>query len=259
LMRSKDAVVDGIELDAHDVALASKKLRHVWQLNVETDSLDDISTKYDVILMIDVIEHLVNPEIALRNIATLLKPDGRLIFSVPNMAHVSVRMELLRGNFNYTKTGLLDDTHLHFYTETSLRRVITNAHYELTALHSTSITYAEELLKQQLSKAHLTFTQAFAKMIHDTAGDVYQFIGVAQPFSTPTKRRKATLQLRHPHDVHHEELDKVLRSHQAHIAHIEKQNTLKEQHIVNLESELEKYRNTLPKKLLRKLKKKIHP
>src|SRR5690606_24139579 len=107
---------------------------------VEKDSTKKITKKYDVILMIDVIEHLVNPRNSLRSIGSLLKPDGVLIFSVPNMAHISIRLNLLNGKLNYTKTGLLDDTHLHFYTEEYLVNVLTDAGFAISDFRSTSIT-----------------------------------------------------------------------------------------------------------------------
>lgn len=75
---------------------------------------------FDAILCGDVLEHLVDPVDVLRRLLNVLKPSGFVVISVPNVAHIDVRLALLNGRFPYTETGLLDRTHLRFFTRESV-------------------------------------------------------------------------------------------------------------------------------------------
>lgn len=78
--------------------------------------------QYDIILLLDVLEHMADPFTFLKDLAPLVAPNGKILISVPNIAHWGVRIPLLFGFFNYTKRGLLDETHLQFFNR---RRFIT--------------------------------------------------------------------------------------------------------------------------------------
>ncbi|MDQ1485888.1 MAG: hypothetical protein QOJ62_1581 [Actinomycetota bacterium] len=71
--------------------------------------------EFDVILCLDVLEHLVEPGAVLTRLTALLAPGGVIVASVPNVTHAAVRLQLLRGEFTYTDTGLLDRTHVRFF------------------------------------------------------------------------------------------------------------------------------------------------
>ena len=71
--------------------------------------------RFDVVLMLDVLEHLLDPAAVLARAGTVLADGGWGVISLPNIAHVSVRLALLKGNFRYTDVGLLDRTHLRFF------------------------------------------------------------------------------------------------------------------------------------------------
>ena len=80
--------------------------------------------KFKLILLLDVIEHLPNPELFLRAVEKFIAPDGMILISVPNVAHWSVRIPLFFGFFNYTDRAILDRTHLHFFTRRSLIKLL---------------------------------------------------------------------------------------------------------------------------------------
>jgi len=82
---------------------------------------------FDRVLLLDVLEHLENPAQVLRDCARVLRPSGRLIVSLPNVANLTVRLGLLFGRFNYADRGVLDRTHRHFYTWRSARRLLEDA------------------------------------------------------------------------------------------------------------------------------------
>ena len=78
--------------------------------------------RYDYILFADVLEHLKNPESVLESASNLLKQDGKIIFSVPNICHNDIIIKLFYDHFNYTSLGLLDNTHIHFFGGRDLAR-----------------------------------------------------------------------------------------------------------------------------------------
>jgi 2-polyprenyl-3-methyl-5-hydroxy-6-metoxy-1,4-benzoquinol methylase len=80
--------------------------------------------RFDYVILLDILEHLRQPEPLLRTAASLLKPHGKIILSVPNVANITVRLGLLLGSFDYTERGILDRTHLKFFTRRTTRDMI---------------------------------------------------------------------------------------------------------------------------------------
>lgn len=91
---------------------------------------------YDVVIVADVLEHLRSPEKVLLDVRELLKPSGRCLLSVPNIAHAAVIGNLLRGRFEYTEEGLLDATHLHFFTRESISTLAVACGFEIETVHT---------------------------------------------------------------------------------------------------------------------------
>lgn len=187
LIERKNCIVDGIELDKSDYIKAKKKLRKVYNLNIETDSLTDIQEKYDYIFLGDVIEHLVNPIVTLERIKPLIKHNGELLFSIPNMAHLSVRLMLLKGDFSYANTGLLDNTHLHFYTFKEIQRVFNGAGYEITFQEPIIKEYPRQLLQKQLEDIGLRPQEQFYKLSLESNAVIWQYVGAAHLSKRPKK------------------------------------------------------------------------
>ena len=93
--------------------------------------------RFDVVVFADVLEHLRDPLPVLRRAATLLAPGGAVLVSVPNIAHGDLRLNLLRGRFDYTPTGLLDDTHTRFFTRETLLDFVNAGGFAATQLRRT--------------------------------------------------------------------------------------------------------------------------
>jgi 2-polyprenyl-3-methyl-5-hydroxy-6-metoxy-1,4-benzoquinol methylase len=103
------------------------KGRYSGVMHYDLNNLQELpwSLKYDVLIFADVLEHVLYPEQALKFfVATYLKPGGKVILSVPNIANWQIRLNLLLGKFNYTESGILDKTHLHFYTYKTARELL---------------------------------------------------------------------------------------------------------------------------------------
>ncbi len=91
---------------------------------------------FDRIVAADVLEHLRDPLGCARQLRGLLTPEGRLIVSVPNIAHGGVLAALLLGDFTYRETGLLDRTHIHFFTASTLCRLLDEAGFAVDHLET---------------------------------------------------------------------------------------------------------------------------
>jgi len=93
----------------------------------------------DAIVLADVLEHLRSPASALRLVREALRDDGRLFLSVPNIANITVRLGLLFGVFEYRDRGILDHTHLRFYTKRTIRREVENAGFRILETGGSSV------------------------------------------------------------------------------------------------------------------------
>jgi 2-polyprenyl-3-methyl-5-hydroxy-6-metoxy-1,4-benzoquinol methylase len=260
LIERKGCTVDGIDIDDKDVKLANERLRNAQVLDIENDNLDHLHGKYDTILLMDVIEHLVRPVQTLQKISKLLKPKGRLIFSVPNMAHISVRLDLLSGDLEYRKTGLLDETHLHFYSQKTLLKVLRSANYLVNTTRSTTVTYPKQLIAQKLKEVGLEYSTKFNKGIEATNGNVYQMIGVAHPAQTKNTTYH-TFPENNPHEEHFLQIEKAINDQQQHIKNLENSLRLKDKQIKNLDERIQYFTNLkiyklarIPASSLRKIK-----
>ncbi len=88
---------------------------------------------YDLILLLDVLEHLPDPTETLQKLAKLLNPEGRVIVSVPNIAHLSISIPLLfQRRFDYQQAGILDRTHLKFFVEGTAIKLLNDANLNVT-------------------------------------------------------------------------------------------------------------------------------
>jgi SAM-dependent methyltransferase len=99
----------------------------------------EVGSGYDVVLAGDVIEHLPRPKESLREILRVLRPGGELLLSVPNFGHWYPRSRVLLGLFGYDRRGILDDTHLRFFTRSSLRRLVRNAGFDVVEERATGL------------------------------------------------------------------------------------------------------------------------
>jgi predicted TPR repeat methyltransferase len=96
---------------------------------------------FDVVVCADVLEHLASPAAMLARIHDWLHPDGILLVSLPNIANVSIRTALLFGRFRYTDRGILDRSHLSFYTRLSAQQLLEHSGFRVTAVDPTAMPY----------------------------------------------------------------------------------------------------------------------
>lgn len=136
----------------------------------------------DAVVCADVIEHLRDPPAALGLIRSALREDGHAFISVPNVANITVRASLLFGMFNYQERGILDQTHLRFYTKRTFRRELEQAGFEIAALRGSSIpvrlvigSFTPEPILRVIEKLLTTITPLWPSLF------AYQIVAVARP------------------------------------------------------------------------------
>ena len=129
LQENLQCIVDAVEIDPVMAEAARLWCRTMIVGNLETLDLPALlpARAYDVVLMADVLEHLHDPTSLLQHLHTLLKPQGCCLISVPNVAYGGLIASLLGGEFEYRAEGLLDQTHLRFYTRRSLGQLLERA------------------------------------------------------------------------------------------------------------------------------------
>jgi GT2 family glycosyltransferase len=134
--------VTGIELDPEAAARARARLDDVRVGDAigTMHALPDAS--FDAVVFADLLEHLAEPEAALAQARRLLAPGGVVVASLPNVRHWSVVKQLLAGEFRYEPAGILDRTHLRFFTRTSARRLF--ADHGFSVVHAAGSRWAEE-------------------------------------------------------------------------------------------------------------------
>ena len=125
LIKNLKCHVVGVEIDKKLASISRKSLNEVIIGDLENKMVQQEifkKQKFDVIFASAILEHLKQPQIILQQLKKTLKKSSIIIINLPNIAHWSIRLNLLFGNFNYTKSGILDKTHLKFFTvKTALR------------------------------------------------------------------------------------------------------------------------------------------
>ena len=118
------AVVDGVEIDELSAELAKPFCRNVFLSDLDDIDRIGLGDQYDIVVAADVLEHLRDPEMVLSKLKKYAKVGALLVVSLPNIANIYVRLNLLFGRFPLHSKGLLDRTHLHCYTLLTAERML---------------------------------------------------------------------------------------------------------------------------------------
>ena len=172
--------VTAVEIDISNRDLLSQAAEKV--IITDLDRLDLVKKlqgeKFDVIIAADVLEHLTRSSLVLFQLHELLKEDGYIVASIPNIAHGDVRLTMLQGNFPYAESGLLDKTHLQFFTRSSVKEFFNDNGFDITEIYCTVVPLGQTEIQLDLS----TIDQAAVNYVRGSKdSDVYQFIIKAVP------------------------------------------------------------------------------
>ncbi|MFN8035243.1 MAG: class I SAM-dependent methyltransferase [Acidimicrobiia bacterium] len=167
--------VVGIELDAMDAAEAKNVLDDVVIGDVE--EMDLVTAfgegSFDVVVLADILEHLKDPTRVLRQARAILRPGGFVVASIPNVAHGSVRLALLHGEFTYQPTGLLDETHLRWFTRRSVEELFRDCGFVIAELDRTVLGVFDTSI--EIERADFD-PQIVESIEHDDEALTFQFI-----------------------------------------------------------------------------------
>lgn len=122
----------GLEINAETAAIAAGRIDTVVSedlLTLDTDAHPAFAEKFDALLLADVLEHLYDPWRLLQKCGTLLTPDAKIYASVPNARNYWLIGELIKGNWTYQPAGLLDVTHIRFFTLRECQRMFAETGY----------------------------------------------------------------------------------------------------------------------------------
>ena len=184
LKRRNGAFVAGIELNANAATAAKNVLDDVVHGDIEKIDLPYRDSSFDCILFADVLEHLIDPLSTLIKVRRLLKKGGSVVASIPNVQFHGVIHQLIEGNWTYEKEGILDETHLRFFTYKEIEKMFSQAGY--------SIQKVEEVLDPQYEKFSLNNTTALnfgRTQIKDLSPEeikrffVFQYQVIAEPIN----------------------------------------------------------------------------
>ena len=182
-MVKRGCVVTGIEQDPEMAKLAEKYCEKMVVGDVENLDLSQLGT-YDAIILGDVVEHLRNPREFLQKTGKLLNNGGKILISLPNVANIWVRLNLLFGRFNYSRVGILDESHLRFFTLETSKKIASDSGLEIISTNVTPIPLPLILPSTSEGRA-LSFLHALNWGITRLRKTLfgYQFILVCQPKS----------------------------------------------------------------------------
>ncbi|MHB8379487.1 MAG: class I SAM-dependent methyltransferase [Acidimicrobiales bacterium] len=175
MLSAQGCTVVGIENDAAVVDPALPWLERVIIQNLDDDALwEELAGEtYDVILFGDVLEHLKDPLSALTHSVQHLNPAGIVVISVPNIAHADVKIALMKGTFPYTESGLLDQTHIYFFTKDSLIDLVRKAGLVVTEITRVVVPVFGTEIATQRDDVDDDVLEAVLK---DRESETYQFV-----------------------------------------------------------------------------------
>lgn len=168
-------VTSGFEYNATAAEVARAHYERVEVGDLETTDLSAAfdGATFDVVVFGDVLEHLRDPLPVLRRARSLVAPGGCILISVPNIAHGDIRLNLLQGQFRYTKIGLLDETHTRFFTKDSLIEFVHDAGFTMIEMRRTRW----GLFKTEVGVREQDFDpELVASLARDPEATTYQFV-----------------------------------------------------------------------------------
>lgn len=131
LLLDRDCRVVGITINKEEKAIAENWCEEVYLADLARGIPNLAGRCFDVVLMSHILEHLVHPNILLQSAKNVLVPDGFVAVALPNILFYSQRIRFLCGSFDYTESGLLDKTHVRFYTFATGKKLLTQNGYAI--------------------------------------------------------------------------------------------------------------------------------
>lgn len=130
-LTKQGATVYGVDVSPLAVSAARKKIQNAFVVDINSQKLPFRSKNFDLVIASEVVEHLFNPKKLLSEAKRTLKDNGALLLTTPNFLYWGNRIAFLFGSFKYEKSGMFDESHVHFYTYKSLKAELDEAGLEI--------------------------------------------------------------------------------------------------------------------------------
>lgn len=175
----------GVEPDAGWADAAEESYDEILVGTLE-EAPDDYITGHDLIVCCDVLEHMADPQEQLARLVRAQGPQARFIVSVPNIAHLWIRLNLLFGRFEYSDRGILDHTHLRFFTRKGFMKLLGGAGLEALWIRPTPVPLElvhRFFLRSALGRTLYNVQQGAVRLLPRVFG--YQFVCLAKREGNP--------------------------------------------------------------------------
>jgi glycosyltransferase involved in cell wall biosynthesis len=126
-------------VDCVEIPGVRERTDHFVRAGLEDGIPAEAGDGFDIVVAADVIEHLPRPAEVLRDMCRVLRPGGQVLLSVPNFAHWYPRVRVVTGLFGYDRRGILDETHLRFFTRATLRRLVRASGFDILEEQATGL------------------------------------------------------------------------------------------------------------------------
>jgi len=187
------AQVFGIDSNPTAAQLAATRLDGVHCIDVETAAWPFPERHFDCVILADVIEHLRDPESLLTSVRRSLTDDGVIVASIPNVRHHSVLAALLDGHWTYEAAGLLDHTHVRFFTRREIEKFLYRAGFSVEAEYSKLGPHDEGQCRPEMGQVRLgslTISNLPPQEVEELF--TYQYLIVARP-QRPVQRKLTSI------------------------------------------------------------------
>ncbi len=136
IKRKGSCEVTGIDISRKSVKEARKVLDNAMVVDLSQGRLPFKKGQFDIVIFSEVVEHLFNPGVILKEINRILKAGSVLVVTTPNILYWAHRLSFLRGEFKYQKEGPFDEAHIHFFTFNTLLNLVEDSGFKLVKMNN---------------------------------------------------------------------------------------------------------------------------
>jgi 2-polyprenyl-3-methyl-5-hydroxy-6-metoxy-1,4-benzoquinol methylase/chromosome segregation ATPase len=194
LLSARRNDVTGVDINPAALDEARAFCSSVHAVDLDEVALPELlgETRFDAVVFGDVLEHLRNPGWVLDETRRVLNEDGFVVASIPNVAHGAVRLAFVKGAFDYGELGILDDTHLRFFTIKTIEELFLQAGYQIEQVERTTLPiFGESDLVPRVARED--YPEALVAEIEaDPDSTTLQFVIKAVPLSDAGKLQAIT-------------------------------------------------------------------
>ncbi|AOZ88904.1 SAM-dependent methyltransferase [Bacillus xiamenensis] len=181
VLKQQGRAIYGIEAFEDAAKQAEQTLDHVLCGNIEQMALPYRDEQFDCMIFGDVLEHLLDPWAALKKVKPFLKKEGVILASIPNIGHISTVLELLAGKFSYTDEGLMDQTHLRFFTLHEIHALFHSAGFHIRELETIRVQHPS--YEAVMNDLHELLVKHGIRFDFNEAATAYQYVVEAVQFN----------------------------------------------------------------------------